>query len=169
VYSPLHWDLHLPWLLMGYRFSTQNALGVASPYEMLYGKRALLPLRGQTPPELWRAPLPDCWDDPQAWAEALRKRAELYQLMLPAATEHLQAAQEKDRRRHASRSHDSSGNAWQKGAYKEGTSCTCGGPHANTRETDKAAPILRVHRINRHGGLELRGTDGELSLTEHTR
>jgi len=49
-YEPHDWDLHLPWLLMGYRFSTQHSLGVVSPYEMLYGKRALLPLKGSSPP-----------------------------------------------------------------------------------------------------------------------
>jgi len=87
---------------------------------MLYGKRALLPLKGQQPPALWRTPLPKDWDDTAAWAEALRQRAELYQLMLPAAKEHLQAAQDRDKRRHSSRTHDSSGVPWQRHPYREG-------------------------------------------------
>jgi len=49
-YAPQDWDLHLRWLLMGYRFSTQHVLGVVSPYKMLFGKRALLPLRARRLP-----------------------------------------------------------------------------------------------------------------------
>lgn len=57
-------DRQLPWLLMGYRFSTQAALGVVSPFELVHVRNALL--RGQHPPPAWTAPLPDDLDDPGA-------------------------------------------------------------------------------------------------------
>jgi len=141
TYAPLNWDLHLPWLLMGYMFSTQHALGVVSPYELLYGKRALLPLRGQPPPAAWHQLLPKDLDDPHAWAQALQARARLYQLMLPAALEHLQAAQDRDRRRHASRSHDSSGAPWQPHPHQEGDLSTCDGRRGTPWRRIKPTPF----------------------------
>jgi len=166
--APRDWDLHLPWLLMGYRFSTQHSLGVVSPYEMLYGKRALLPLRGQAPSAV-ADPCRRIGTTRQPGLRPCGGELSSYQLMLPAAKEHLQAAQDRDRRRHSSRTHDSSGVPWQTHPYQEGDFVYLRRPPRNTLETDKAAPILRVHRLTSAGGVELRGVDGVLSITEHTR
>jgi transposase InsO family protein len=169
LYSALDWDLHLPWLLMGYRFSTQHALGVVSPYELLHGKKAVLPLRGGTPSVGWSTPIMGALDDHAAWAATLRERARLYELMLPAATEHLQAAQDRDQRRHASRTTDSGGNPWQAAPYKEGDFVYIRSPAHNTLETDKAHTLLQVRRVRQAGGLELQGKDRHLRIVEHTR
>ena len=37
------WDLQLPWLAMGYRFSRQASLASFSPYFLLYGREPDLP------------------------------------------------------------------------------------------------------------------------------
>ena len=37
------WDLQLPWLAMGYRFSKQASLASFSPYFLLYGREPVLP------------------------------------------------------------------------------------------------------------------------------
>jgi transposase InsO family protein len=37
------WDLMLPWIAMGYRFSRQASLASYSPYQLLYGREHVLP------------------------------------------------------------------------------------------------------------------------------
>jgi hypothetical protein len=37
------WDLQLPWLAMGYRFSKQASLASFSPYMLLFGREPELP------------------------------------------------------------------------------------------------------------------------------
>jgi len=53
--------------------------------------------------------------------------------MLPAAKEHLQAAQDRDKRRHSGRTHDSSGVPWQRHPYREGDFVYLRRPPRNTR------------------------------------
>jgi hypothetical protein len=37
------WDLQLPWIAMGYRFSKHASLASFSPYYLLFGKHPVLP------------------------------------------------------------------------------------------------------------------------------
>ena len=37
------WDLKLPWIAMGYRFSRQASLSSFSPYQLLYDRELVLP------------------------------------------------------------------------------------------------------------------------------
>ena len=37
------WDLKLPWIAMGYRFSRQASLSSFNPYQLLYGREPVLP------------------------------------------------------------------------------------------------------------------------------
>jgi len=86
------------------------------------------------------------------------QRAELYQLMLPAAKGHLQAAQDRDKRQHASRTHDSSGVPWQRHPYQEGSFVYLTAPtQEHTGDGQGATYLAGTQDASRSGGVELRG------------
>ena len=97
VHDKRDWDLELPWLLMGYRFSNQESSKM-SPYYMLYGREPILPVG--SPKELG-APLPEM--SSSDWVRVARLRAQLFRTIMPTALGNLQAAQERDSRRHQMR------------------------------------------------------------------
>ena len=61
------WDLMIPWIAMGYRFSRQASLAAFSPYQLLYGREPILPSSVREK----LAPVVDL-DDPDMWAQCLR-------------------------------------------------------------------------------------------------
>ena len=60
------WDLKLPWIAMGYRFSRQAFLSAFSPYQLLYGREPVLPSAVTE-----KLHLVVDLDDPEVWAQAL--------------------------------------------------------------------------------------------------
>ena len=91
------WDLELPWILMGYRFSSQESLGV-SPYYVLHGRQPILPVGS---PVWLEQPLSA--EEPGLWLKLCMAKARLFKQMMPTALDNLLAAQERDARRHAQR------------------------------------------------------------------
>ena len=90
------WDLMLPWIAMGYRFSRQASLASYTPYQLLYGREPVLPssIREKL------APVVDL-DDPDVWAQCLQERAQFFQRAMPMAMENLSIAQHRDTLRYA--------------------------------------------------------------------
>ena len=90
------WDLQLPWLAMGYRFSRQASLAAFSPYYLLFGREPELPLaiRRET------MDVVDL-DDPQVWSRVCAERALLFQRVMPIAFDNLAVAQHRDTLRYA--------------------------------------------------------------------
>lgn len=90
------WDLQLPWLAMGYRFSRQASLASFSPYFLLYGREPDLPaaIRRDTSEVL-------TLDDPDIWVQACSQRAETFRHVMPMAFENLAIAQHRDTLRYA--------------------------------------------------------------------
>ena len=91
------WDLELPWLLMGYRFSAQESLGV-SPYYILHGRQPILPVGS---PVWLEQPLSA--EEPGLWLRLCLAKAKVFKEMMPTALDNLMAAQDRDARRHAQR------------------------------------------------------------------
>lgn len=90
------WDLQLPWLAMGYRFSRQESLAAYSPYQLLFGTAPRLP--SSIPPKL--SAVVDL-DSPAVWASTLSERAEFFKRAMPEALGNLQVAQHRDGLRYA--------------------------------------------------------------------
>ena len=101
------WDLELPWLLMGYRFSSQESLGV-SPYYILYGRQPVLPVGS---PVWLEQPL--AAEHPDQWLQLCLAKARLFKVMMPTALDNLMAAQDRDARRHAQRMQQARGSGQQ--------------------------------------------------------
>jgi hypothetical protein len=89
--SHRNWDLILPWIAMGYRFSRHASLASYNPYQLLYGREPILPS------SIWKklAHVVDL-DDPNIWAECLQERAQFFQKAMPMAMENLSIAQHRD-------------------------------------------------------------------------
>jgi len=90
------WDLKLPWIAMGYRFSRQASLASYSPYQLLYGREPILPSAVREKLD----PVVDL-DDPKVWIQVLQERAEYFQRAMPMAMENLAIAQHRDKLRYA--------------------------------------------------------------------
>ena len=60
------WDLMLPYVAMGYRFSWQASLASYSPYQLLYIREPILPSSVQE-----KLTLVVDLDDPDVWAQCL--------------------------------------------------------------------------------------------------
>jgi hypothetical protein len=65
------WDLLLPWIAMGYKFSKQASLASYIPYQLLYGREPILPsaIKERLDPmvnlddlEVWRIPYMTMWN-----------------------------------------------------------------------------------------------------------
>ncbi|CAI7733508.1 unnamed protein product [Closterium sp. NIES-54] len=92
------WDVKLPWVAAGYRFSKQQALKSYSPYQLLFGKEPLLPVGA---PKILREAVGD--EDPSTWAAVAAARAKYLWSVMPAALENLEVAQMRDARRYSQR------------------------------------------------------------------
>ena len=78
------WDLMLLWIAMDYRFSRHVLLASYNPYQLLYGRKLILPnsIREKL------TPIMDL-DDPNIWTECLQERAQFFQRAMPMAMENL--------------------------------------------------------------------------------
>jgi hypothetical protein len=90
------WDLQLPWLAMGYRFSKQASLASFSPYLLLFGREPDLPtaIRRQVDGVVQM-------DNPDVWIKVCSERAELFKRIMPMAFQNLAIAQHRDTLRYA--------------------------------------------------------------------
>ncbi|OAE21640.1 hypothetical protein AXG93_2619s1080 [Marchantia polymorpha subsp. ruderalis] len=90
------WDIQLPWLAMGYRFSRQASLASFSPYFLLYGRDPDLPtaIRRDSSEVV-------SLDDPNMWVRVCSQRVVLFRRVMPAAFENLAIAQHNDTLRYA--------------------------------------------------------------------
>jgi hypothetical protein len=90
------WDVYLPWVAMGYNFSTQAALGGFSPYQLLHGRAPVVP---GTVRAAVAEPLN--LDDETRLRALVPERAELFRRWMPMAMGNLQIAQHRDTLRYA--------------------------------------------------------------------
>jgi hypothetical protein len=82
---------------MGYRMSRQSSTGF-SPYLMMLGRNPLIPSGFQNV-----ADIPIDWNDENAAEQSLLQRAELYQRIVPMATDNMLIAQHRDKKRYERR------------------------------------------------------------------
>ncbi|CAI5481973.1 unnamed protein product [Closterium sp. Yama58-4] len=100
------WDRQLHWIMAGYRFSKQAALRDLSPYHLLFGREAVLPVGA---PRV----LTDVVTAGTAekWAALAAVRGEYLRRLLPAALESLHVAQLRDIHRYRQRQEQRAGGA----------------------------------------------------------
>jgi hypothetical protein len=91
------WDLQLPWLAIGYRFSKQASLASFFPYYLLFGRHPILPKAIQADADTVLANM----DNPDTWALVSEQRADLFKHVMPMALENLSIAQHRDTLRYA--------------------------------------------------------------------
>jgi hypothetical protein len=91
------WDLQLPWLAMGYRFSKQASLTSLSPYYLLFGRHPVLPKAIQMDADTVLANM----DNPDMWALMSEQHTNLFKRVMPMALENLSIAQHRDTFRYA--------------------------------------------------------------------
>jgi hypothetical protein len=91
------WDLQLPWIAMGYRFSKQASLASFSSYYLLFGRHLVLPKAIQTDVDSVLANM----DNPDTWVLVSEQHSDLFKKVMPMALENLSIAQHKDTLRHA--------------------------------------------------------------------
>ncbi|OAE22173.1 hypothetical protein AXG93_3271s1160 [Marchantia polymorpha subsp. ruderalis] len=78
------WNILLPWLAMGYRFSRQASLASFSPYFLLYGQDLDLPKAiHRESSEVVNL------DDRDMWVRVCSQRAVLFRIVMTAAFENL--------------------------------------------------------------------------------
>jgi hypothetical protein len=77
------WDLQMPWIAMGYRFSTHASLASFSPYYLLFGRH---PIQADVDTVLANM------DNPDTWVLVSEQRAELFKRVMPMALENLSIA-----------------------------------------------------------------------------
>ena len=83
------WDLQLPWIAMGYRFSKQASLASFSPYYLLFGRHPMLPKAIQADADTVLANM----DNPDTWAQVCKQRVDLFNGVMLMALENLSIAQ----------------------------------------------------------------------------
>jgi hypothetical protein len=91
------WDLQLPWIAMGYRFSKHSSLASFSPYYVLFGRHPILLQAIQANADTVLANM----DNRDTWALVSEQRAELFKKVMPMALENLSIAQHRDTLRYA--------------------------------------------------------------------
>ena len=156
VHDRRDWDLELPWLLMGYRFSKQESTKL-SPYYMLYGREIVLPIG--SPREL-SAALPEvsCTD----WARAAKLKAQLFRTIMPTALGNLQAAQERDSRRHQMRRNKlAPARDTSKARLRVGEWVYVKRPAQDTLDVGVSAEKWQVKEIRQSGVVRVRTSTGE--------
>ena len=164
VHDTRDWDLELPWLLMGYRFSKQASTKL-SPYYMLYGRDPVLPVG--SPREL-SAALPE--STATDWVKAAKLKAQLFRTIMPTALGNLQAAQERDSRRHQMRRNkivqdQTSG----RGALQTGEWVYIRRPAQNTLDVSVSDERWQVQEMRQSGVVRLRSRTGEERLVHQSQ
>jgi hypothetical protein len=94
-HSQVEWDLHLPWLMLGYNASPQKSTGFA-PYQLMHGINPVVP------PAI-REPLQQSFEfeDSETCAADFIHRSQLIKQRLVIAGENLKVAQHRDTLRYA--------------------------------------------------------------------
>lgn len=153
------WDLHVPWLLLGYRCSPQQSTGL-SPYQLLYAHAPVIP-----PAVVERLSEPINFDSPERAAADLLKRRQLIERLVPEAMENLLIAQHRDQLRYA---RIRSGNyAPKRFKFEPGDFVyTAQANSSNTLQPAARATILRVKEVRPSGRLILQGRCGR-TLDRH--
>ena len=156
VHDTRDWDLELPWLLMGYRFSKQESTKL-SPYYMLYGREPVLPVG--SPKELATA-LPE--HNSTDWVKAAKLKAQLFRTIMPTALGNLQAAQERDSRRHQMRRNRMiQGQQELPRRVQTGDWVYIRRPAQNTLDVSVSDEKWQVHELRPSGVVKLRTVTGE--------
>ena len=164
IHDKRDWDLELPWLLMGYRFSRQESTKL-SPYYMLYGREPVLPVGSAK--EL-AAPLPEM--SSADWVRVAKLRAQLFRSVMPTALGNLQAAQERDSRRHQMRRNQWVGEQERSAPQLEiGQWVYVKRPAADTLDTGVSAERWRVQEVKPSGVVRLQRESGEQRLVHRTQ
>jgi hypothetical protein len=147
------WDLQLPWLAMGYRFSKQASLASFSPYMLLFGREPELPasIRRKISGVVQ-------FENPDMWIQVCSERAELFCRVMPMAFQNLAIAQHRNTLRYAT---------IRGGGYRPGIRSFAPGDFVYLQQTapttlDVTAgrTILRVREVLPSGVLMLEGRDG---------
>ena len=147
------WDLYLPWLLMGYRCSRQEALSAYSPYYLLYGRHPFLPASIRQ-----RAAKPVDLDSPETWAQVCSERGRLFEQAMPIAMDNLATAQHRDTLRYAQvRSGTFRARALK---FAVGDYIYLQRQTRSTLDTGASRTILRIKQVLPMGVLLLEGADG---------
>ena len=146
------WDLEFPWLLMGYRFSAQESLGV-SPYYILHGRQPILPVGC---PVFAEQPLPN--ENSEVWLRLCMAKAKLFREVMPTAMGNLLAAQERDVRRHAQRMGEGCGKS---GALRVGDQVWIRRQKQDTLDTGWSTEKWQVLEIRDSGIVRLRAPNGK--------
>lgn len=153
------WDLHVPWLLLGYRCSPQQSTGF-SPYQLLHAHGPVIP-----PAVVERLSEPLDFDSPDKAAADLLKRRQLVERLMPEAMSNLLIAQHRDQLRYA---RTRSGNyAPKRHKFEVGDFAYM--LQANTSNALQPAArttILRIKEVRPSGRLILQGRCG-LTLDRH--
>ena len=146
------WDVYLPWVAMGYRFSAQASLAGFSPYQLLYGREPVVPGAIRVALE---EPLDI--DRPDRLVTLVAQRAQLFRKWMPMAMSNLQIAQHRDTLRYAT----TRSGAWKPHLiqYGVGDYVYLQRETLNTLDSSAGPHILRVKGVRQTGVLELEGAD----------
>ncbi|KAF8056149.1 pol [Scenedesmus sp. PABB004] len=147
------WDMHVPWLLLGYRCSPQRSTGL-TPYELLYARAPIVP-----PAVMERLSQPLDLDAPDLAAADLAARRQLVERLAPEAMANLEIAQQRDTLRYARLR---SGEIQPRTpTFKQGDFVYVAYTHAYSALQPRARPvILRVLEVRPSGRLMLQGRCG---------
>ena len=147
------WDLELPWLLMGYRFSAQESLGV-SPYYILHGRQPILPVGS---PVWLEQPL--AAEEPGLWLRLCLAKAKVFKQMMPTALDNLMAAQDRDARRHAQRTEQGQ---LKNRALRAGELVWLRRPKQDTLDVGWSTSKWRVMRVKESGVATVQNAAGKI-------
>eukprot|EP00245_Coleochaete_scutata_P000411 TRINITY_DN1051_c1_g1_i1.p1 TRINITY_DN1051_c1_g1~~TRINITY_DN1051_c1_g1_i1.p1 ORF type:complete len:1227 (+),score=252.29 TRINITY_DN1051_c1_g1_i1:430-3681(+) len=150
-----NWDLQLPWLAMGYRFSRQASLASFSPYFLLFGVHPHLP--GTIRREAEQV-LADRLDDPEMWIAVVEQRADLMRRAMPMAFENLKIAQHRDTLRYATIR--GGGYRPRVRRFQPGDYVYLQQTAGRTLDVTAGRVVLRVKALKPSGVLLLEGRDG---------
>ena len=154
----VNWDEQLPWVLLGYRASTQESTKF-SPMQLLYARDPVIP-----PATLERMSEPLDFDKPDAAAAELLARVEFIKQAGVVVDNNLRIAQHRDTQRYA-RVHGG-GYLRRLTKFQEGDFVYVKAHHPTTLEPKAAPYILRVIGVRQSGVLELVGKCGTV-ITKH--
>ena len=147
------WDQQLPWVALGYRCSKQSSTGF-TPYELLYARQPVFPSQLQQKLEE-----PIDFDNADAAADSVLRRAKLLAERIPVAVGNLRAAQHRDTLRYQQLR--SKGYLPRVAEFKAGDFVYLKRPKVGSTLVIKARPaILRVKEVKDSGVVVLQDKAG---------
>ncbi|GAQ92009.1 hypothetical protein KFL_009030040, partial [Klebsormidium nitens] len=138
------WDLYLPWVAMGYNFSTQASLASFSSYQLVHGRSPVVP--GAIKVEIAE---PLDLDNEERLVALVAERAKLFERWMPMAMGNLEIAQHRDTLRYAK----TRSGAWKPQAvrYEPGDYVYLQREMLDTLDTRAGPHILRVREVAANG------------------